>query len=442
MALYSRLLKGGFKVANTEKHFHDHDETWLILSGEGCTYWIDHTGQREDFEVTAGDVWMIPAGYEHGSDGWPDTGRNSEDFSIEVFNGSLPLGSHTPGHYYLEQEGYIPSLELRRTISNRYVAPNLPQSMKGVMFLEKGRAELIDEATPNNKPGCVLAKTIFTGLTNGSERNILMGGNYSSGWPARAGYQNVGRVLAVGFGTTGFAEGDIVFQGNFQQHCQYFAGPAGPADLTIKLPNEVNPQHAALFGVASVALHDVRRTGVKLGERILVVGAGLIGQFTCQAARACGAIVTICDTNKRRLEIARELGAHHVIVPDAEWSNIRTLAPFDCVFEDSGALVLDSIVGPSWTQGILKSRGRLIMIAGRNRVDYNFNAAQGEEIAVQHASHFSLDDLREICRLYLDGAIRMAPLITDVVPYASMPALYERLRDNPETLLGVVFDWR
>ena len=442
MALQRGLLKKGFKVITTEKHFHDHDETWIILIGKGLAYWIDHEGRREDFALEAGDVWMIPAGYEHGSDGFPETGRNSDDFTIQVIYGTLPPGSHTPGHYYIEKEGYIPSLTLNRTLTQRYAPPSLPPTMKGIMFVARGQAELIDEETPRCGPGLVLCQTLFSGLTNGTERNTLMGGNYSRGWPGRAGYQSVGRVLAVGAGVAGFVEGDVVFHGDFQQHRQYFAGPAGAADLILKLPPQVNPQHAALFGVASVALHDVRRANVRLGERVLVVGAGLIGQFTSQAALACGAMVTVCDLNANRLWVAAELGAHHTLVPDADWANIKALGPFDCVFEDSGAPVLDYIVGPTWNQGILKPFGRLVMIAGRGRVDYNFNAAQGHEIVVQHASHFILDDLQELCRLYIDGVMKIGPLIKDNVPFMQMPRLYDRLRDAPDSLLGVVFDWR
>jgi mannose-6-phosphate isomerase-like protein (cupin superfamily) len=108
-------MHGGWPVTDVEKHFHDYDETWLVLGGRGVAYWIDHDNNREDFVLEEGDVWMIPAGYEHGSDG-----PNSEDFKLVVFTGTLPPGSHTPGHYYIEKEGYVPSLELKKTPTNRY----------------------------------------------------------------------------------------------------------------------------------------------------------------------------------------------------------------------------------------------------------------------------------------------------------------------------------
>jgi hypothetical protein len=115
MPLLKGCLKGGFLLPECEKHFHDHDEIWTILAGTGTGYWIDYTGQRVDFTLEEGDVWVIPVGYEHGSDG-----PNSADFRINAFPGSIPPEAHKPGHYYIEQEGYLPSFELIKISTGRY----------------------------------------------------------------------------------------------------------------------------------------------------------------------------------------------------------------------------------------------------------------------------------------------------------------------------------
>jgi NADPH:quinone reductase-like Zn-dependent oxidoreductase len=107
------------------------------------------------------------------------------------------------------------------------------KTMKGIMFVAKERAAIQDEPVPARGPGKILCKTIYSGLTNGTERNVLTGGNYGGSWPSRCGYQNVGRVLEVGDGVKGFAVGDAVFSANFSQHVQYFAADA---------PKEVDPQ--------------------------------------------------------------------------------------------------------------------------------------------------------------------------------------------------------
>jgi threonine dehydrogenase-like Zn-dependent dehydrogenase len=246
-------------------------------------------------------------------------------------------------------------------------------------------------------------------------------------------------------GVQGVAVGDLVFSGDFCQHTEYFAAPAAADNLWLKLPAAVKPQHAALFGVASVALHDVRRAGVRLGERALVIGAGPIGQLTAQAARLAGAVVTVCDIDAQRLEIAGSLGAHGIVpltTEAASWDAVKKAGPFDVVIEDSGAPVLDSAIGANWGGGVLKHRSRVLMVAGRDRVSYSFNAGQGYEMAVLHAGHFVRDDLVEVCRLAAEGALRLGPIVRDIVKAADAPAVYERLRDEPGSLFGVVFDWQ
>ncbi|MCX7011224.1 MAG: zinc-binding dehydrogenase [Candidatus Sumerlaeota bacterium] len=444
MPLHKGRMKRGFSLPRCEKHFHDHDETWLILAGKGSGYWIDPQGQREEFVLEEGDVWMVPAGYEHGSDGFPGTGKNSDDFTIAVSNGTLPEGCHKPGHHYVDREGYIPSLQLVKTPTDRYTKERaLPETMKGIMFVEQGKAVLQDEPTPVCQPGTVLCQSLFTGLTNGTERNFLCGGNYGGRrWPRRSGYQNVGKILEIGAGCVrGYNVGDIVYTGNFCYHRQYFAAPAKEDSLLAKLPPAVDPKHAALFGVASVAMHDVRRADVRIGDRVLVIGAGPVGQFTAQAARLAGAVVTVCDLNARRLEAAAGLGAHKTMTPDEDWANIKGGGPYDCVFEDSGAPILDRVLGPKPGQGILKRRGRLVMIAGRDEVNYTFNCGQACELTIHHAGHFDLDDLLQVCRLTSEGAIQVGPIIQEVVPFANMPSVYDRLRDDPASLFGVVFQW-
>ncbi len=310
------------------------------------------------------------------------------------------------------------------------------------MFTEKGVAELIDEETPLCEADSILCQTLYSGLSNGTERNVLIGGNYGGSWPNRCGYQNVGRIIEVGSDVQGYAAGELVFCADYPQHRQIFTAKTNDWNLLVKIPGSLDPKTVPLLGVAGVAFHDVRTASVAPGEKVLVVGAGLIGQFTAQAARAAGAELTVCDLNNERLAIAKQLGAPQTVVPDENWDNVKNLGPFDCVFEDSGAPVLDFIIGNSWGRSLIKTGGRLVLIAGRSGVEYNLNAAQSCDLCIIHTSHFLIDDLKHVFRLAEKGTIRTEPLIKEVVPFIDITAIYNRLRDNPASLLGVVFDWQ
>ena len=88
-----------------------------------------------------------------------------------------------------------------------------------------------------------------------------------------------------------------------------------------------------------------------------------------------------------------------------------------------------------------KTRGRLLLVAGRFDVNYTFNVGQFKEISILQCSHFTRDDLENLCRFLRQGAIKIAPLIRHRVPVDEAPQIYRWLRDEPMRLLGTVFEW-
>ena len=109
MAVYKKPKPVRFTPDNpVEMHFHDSDETWIMMGGRAISHMIDRDGNRKDFELEEGDIWMIEAGIEHGCN--PIT----DEVFIFPFLGTIPEGSHKPGHYYIEKEQYIPTLVVRK----------------------------------------------------------------------------------------------------------------------------------------------------------------------------------------------------------------------------------------------------------------------------------------------------------------------------------------
>ena len=111
MPFYEQPQAHHFTVENpVEMHFHDFDETWIMTAGSARAHMIDRDGVASSFDIKAGDIWMVEAGIQHGCDPDPETGVH-----IFPFFGSIPEGSHEPGHYYMEREGYMPTLTLQKT---------------------------------------------------------------------------------------------------------------------------------------------------------------------------------------------------------------------------------------------------------------------------------------------------------------------------------------
>ncbi|CAG0899215.1 unnamed protein product [Darwinula stevensoni] len=107
---------------------------------------------------------------------------------------------------------------------------------------------------------------------------------------------------------------DIVFCATPPVHgnlCRFYKHAA---DFCYKLPDHVTMEEAALLEPLSVGVHACRRAGVTLGSDVLICGAGPIGLVNVLTARAMGARrIVITDVKEDRLEMAKQLGAHHVI---------------------------------------------------------------------------------------------------------------------------------
>ena len=284
----------------------------------------------------------------------------------------------------------------------------------------------------------VRTRTLYSGITNGTERNDLIGGNYAhedGKLPAVGGYQNVGEVIEVGSGVQDLEFGDLLYMS--QRHLEFCLEPEDR--LHIKLPPEIKLEEAALFGVAGVAMRCCRNANLRIGDRMLVVGAGIVGQLVAQIAASVGARVTLCDVNAHRLEIAEAIGAvDEIINVDGDgWDKHIPDGGFDVVLDAAGVLGMeDKLISAA------KRHGTVMFIAGRFRVEFTFNRGQRREITIKQNSHFDNSDLYHMCRFVSKGIIQIGPLVQDVLPVAEANGVYDTLRDEPYKLLGTVFDWR
>src|SRR5688572_25520553 len=109
--------------------------------------------------------------------------------------------------------------------------------------------------------------------------------------------------LAVGdrvsYGGEGTGHGGIILTGR---------------NLVARVPDGVGLDHASFTTLGSIALNAVRIAQLSLGETVVVIGLGLVGQLIAQLARLQGGRVIAVDLAPARVELAAELGATHALV--------------------------------------------------------------------------------------------------------------------------------
>lgn len=125
------------------------------------------------------------------------------------------------------------------------------------------------------------------------------------GW--NVGYSAAGEVLAVGTGISDLVPGDLVACGGAGQanHADYICVKR---NLVCRIPTGCDPRLASTTTVGAIALQGVRRAQPQLGERVCVLGLGLIGQITAQLLSASGCTVFGMDLDPWRIDRAKRLG--------------------------------------------------------------------------------------------------------------------------------------
>lgn len=199
---------------------------------------------------------------------------------------------------------------------------------KALWIVGRERAELrLAELLGDLGGDMVEVEALFSGISRGTERLVFSGkvpasehermrcpfqdGDFP--FPVKYGYASVGRVV----GGPAELAGRIVFA-LFPHQDRY---PI-PAELAHVLPDGLPPERAVLAANMETALNILWDSGAGPGDRVAVVGAGVVGLLAaCLAGRLPGAEVTVVDINQNRAAMAERLGAAFAL-PEA--------APADC----------------------------------------------------------------------------------------------------------------
>ena len=223
------------------------------------------------------------------------------------------------------------------------------------MLVDFGKAGFIDKARQQpDKVRMVLDKVRTDGLmpTIEAVRNKL-------DQPLPMGYCNVGDVVEVGVGVTGFAVGDRVASNG--KHAEMVAVPV---NLCAKVPDTVADEAAAFTVLGAIALQGIRLAQPTLGETVVVTGLGLIGLITVQLLKAQGCRVLGLDFDADKLALARRFGAEVV--------NLKSGAdPVAAAMDFSRGRGVDAVIVTASTKSnepmhqaaqMCRKRGRIVLV--------------------------------------------------------------------------------
>jgi len=227
--------------------------------------------------------------------------------------------------------------------------------------------------------------------------------------------------------------------GDYRRHGAFAERIAVPRRIVYPIPDALSFEHAALVEAVSVAVHAVTITPLKMGDTAVVIGAGMIGLLTLQAARAAGASRVIAvDLSPQRLAVARSVGADDVIdaVQDDVAASVAELT------SGRGADVVFEVVGAAATvQAAIAAvrKGGCVTLVGNlsPTIEFPLQSVVTREVRLQGTCGCN-GEYPQCIDLMSRGVIDVSPLITQTIPLADGPAWFDRLYAGDESQMKVV----
>jgi len=322
---------------------------------------------------------------------------------------------------------------------------------RAVVITEPNRVELREVELPDPTSQDVVTRTLYSGISVGTERHYIsgayggMGLDVHANYPFATGYQRCGVVEQVGSDVSGLSLGDLVILGRSRLLDTSLKGAAGHVGIGVtnakdvyRLPDGVDPEEAAFWVMVGVGLHGSRLSQVKSGDVVAVIGLGMIGQMASQAARRRGATVIASDSDERRTRLG-SLSADDVFVgpPDdfADYLLARYPKGVDIVADTGSKVAIwDTCMRMVKTEGTINLQG---YYPGSFVID-SYAAHVHRVTAVCPAGYDAPDTIADALGT---GDFKVKPLVTHRFLASEAEAAYEIVMRTPWEIVGGVIDW-
>ncbi len=281
--------------------------------------------------------------------------------------------------------------------------------------------------------------------------------------PMALGYSSAGTIEALGPKMQGFKIGQRVAcaGGGYAVHAEY---AVVPRNLLTPLPSNVDFESAAFATLGAIAMHGFRLANPQLGERVAIIGLGLLGFMTAQIASASGCSVLGIDIDPKRIALASSLGLHAVARSNAIDSSaaFTTNRGFDVVLICADTPSNDPV---ELAAAIARDRCRVVAIGavglhiprkvyyekelsfinsrsyGPGRYDSSYEEG-GQDYPIGYIRWTEGRNIESVVELMATGKLKVKPLITHRIPIEKAAQAYEVITGKKkQPFLGVLLTY-
>ncbi len=332
-------------------------------------------------------------------------------------------------------------------------------------MLRPGQIVFEDVAIPDIKGDEVLIKVIRIGIC-GSDIHVYHGKHPYTPYPVIQGHEFSGKVVKVGKNIKKIKEGDkVVVQpqvvcgecypckhgrynvcdslkvmGFQTEGCakEYFKIEEAKV---IKIPESMSYDEGALVEPLAVACHALRRSEMELKDKkIIILGAGTIGNLVAQASKAKGAAkVMITDISKFRLNLAKECGIDIVLDVSKYDLSEEIVKEFGAERAD---LILECIGFQATINNAINNarKGSDIIVVGvyPEEVGVNMGFIQDRELRLIGTLMYREEDYLDAIELIANKKVKTDKLITDYFEFKDYDLAYKHIEERKDKVMKVM----
>lgn len=327
--------------------------------------------------------------------------------------------------------------------------------MKTAVITGEKEFTICDTPMPDTKDGKVLVKVSKVGVCGSDLHYWAAGGSFTKGWIL--GHEFAGVVVDPGFNDE-LKKGDRVMAipsfgcdtceycvSGHLNHCQtgkltdafgngkpgaYAEYIATPYKYTFKLPDAISDEEATLIEPCAVGSHVIKRANIEKGDKVLIVGAGIIGLLTAMWCKIEGkaSYIAISETVDSRIEMAKKYGFADFVFDAKDANYLQNLKDAN----GGGFDKLIDCVGLSQTVNVnmkaLKPNKDIIM-AGvpLGNLSFDMNRFVINELHMCGSHGYDVDDVLKTIQYLEEGKINLKQFVTKEVPLDEVQAVFEDL---------------
>jgi 2-desacetyl-2-hydroxyethyl bacteriochlorophyllide A dehydrogenase len=314
--------------------------------------------------------------------------------------------------------------------------PALPPAMTAAVLVAPRQFEIQQVTLPRPAAHEVLVRVEGCGLC-GSNLPVWEGRpwfNYPLP-PGQPGHEAWGRIVQLGSSVGGLQVGDRVAMLSYAAFAEY---DVAAASALVVLPHSLDGQPFPAEPLAC-AMNVFARSGIRIGDKVAIIGIGFLGAILTSLAVNAGATVIAITRRPFALDIAAGAGATHTLVMDDHW---RLIEEVKRLTDDQGCDVVIEAVGQQWpldlAAELTRIRGRLVIAGyhqdGPRQVNMQLWNWRGLDVINAHEREEAVyvAGMRAAVDAVASGRLNPAPLYTHALPLARIDAAFDLLAERPD----------